>query len=327
MPLFSKFSLLICYLICLILGFSCKKTAQFKPIQAISVYSNENSIQNIYFLNDSNWFACGGVQNKSGFLIKSENKGKTWVKLYENNQLCLNTINFSTNLIGFCGGDKLLVLKTTDGGKSWIDQNYLKPYPEMTLSIHKIFFLDSTIGAVVSGNDYLKGSTFKLYNNDFGYKYYEFNHEIRDLYYYNKREGLYCGNGVIYKTSDGGENYKPCNINGDFFIGITSIQNYTWVCGYNGGIYKTNDKGINWQTIQKPNVAKSKRKNYTCIFSSKNAILCAGTNGLITYSLDSGVNWKSITLVAELTINSVNENNGIYYATCTNGKIISFNLD
>lgn len=327
MPLFSKPYNIIFLLIGLVMAISCKKNSQFYPKQEFLISSSETSIQSIYFLNDSTWFTCGGIPNKSGFLSLSTNKGKNWTKLYENNEFCLNTINFSTKSVGFCGGDKLLMLKTKDGGKTWKDENYLKPYPEMTLSIRKIFFVDSTFGAVVSGNNHEKGSTFKLYKNEFGNKYYEFNRGFSDLYYFNKQEGLYCANGAIYKTSDGGDNYLPCAINGDFFIGITSYQNLTWVCGYNGGIYKTVDRGLNWETIQKPNKANLNRKNYTCIYSNKNTIICGGTNGIITYSINDGIDWNTIYLESKQTINCISQSNDNYYAACAKGKIVSFKIN
>jgi predicted alpha/beta-fold hydrolase len=49
--------------------------------------------------------------------------------------------------------------------------------------------------------------------------------------------------------------------------------------------------------------------------------------GLISYSLNNGTDWNTFNFDDELTINCINENNGTYYAACSSGKIISFNLD
>ncbi|MBN1633527.1 MAG: T9SS type A sorting domain-containing protein [Ignavibacteria bacterium] len=121
-------------------------------------------INEIKFANNSTGYAVGGnVQN--GAIFKTTNNGVDWI----NNSILPNNPLYSLCVINdkilFCGGDLKIILKSTDGGLTWSNQQIISNL----LNIHSIFFLNQDTGFCVNSNYIHKtsngGSVFINNNN------------------------------------------------------------------------------------------------------------------------------------------------------------------
>jgi len=121
-------------------------------------------INEIKFANNSTGYAVGGnVQH--GAIFKTTNNGVDWI----NNSILPNNPLYSLCVINdkilFCGGDLKIILKSTDGGLTWSNQQIISNL----LNIHSIFFLNQDTGFCVNSNYIHKtsngGSVFINNNN------------------------------------------------------------------------------------------------------------------------------------------------------------------
>ncbi len=140
-----------------------------------------------------------------------------------------------------------LILKTIDGGNSWINQIDIQEY----LNLNSVDFLTPDYGIVV-GNDgkILKtvdgGTNWNLYTLPYDYRLNDM--EIVDL----NTVYIAADDGNIIKTTDGGVSWEYLNtgIDDDLFA-IEVYDNYNlYAVGIAGTILKTNNGGSNWVKIE-----------------------------------------------------------------------------
>ncbi len=133
-------------------------------------------IEKIKFVNSSTGYAIGGnVQN--GAIFKTTNNGIEWfnISILPNNPLLsLYVINYR---ILYCGGEEKIILKSTDGGLTWLNQQLPSNYYYVT----SIFFLNQDTGfctnayyihktsnggsVFINNNNQLHPNKFELYQN------------------------------------------------------------------------------------------------------------------------------------------------------------------
>ncbi|HNU48806.1 MAG TPA: hypothetical protein PKM40_08220, partial [Bacteroidia bacterium] len=101
----------------LTLFFSCKKENLDLVFEEINTPANFN-LNNLFILNDSVVFACGG-QTGNGIILRSSDGGKSWHILNDQFEYNIHSIYFLDNQLGYCGGDSTHVYQTKDGGISW----------------------------------------------------------------------------------------------------------------------------------------------------------------------------------------------------------------
>lgn len=171
-----------------------------------SIYSGVTySLFKITFLNDSIGYICGG----KGTILKTENSGITWTNIsipISLNFLSMSYINQDTGwIVGGNGaypyilyGDKGVLIKTTNGGKSWlIDTNY-------TSVISSVFFLDKDTGYIGLSNNIL----YKTVNGGLLYDtVIQLSGIFRSIYFCYPQTGYFIlseNGGGVYKTNDCG---------------------------------------------------------------------------------------------------------------------------
>ncbi len=94
--------------------------------------------------------------------------------------------------------------------------------------------------------------------------------------------------------------YKNRNCKNNNLYSITQQPSFCFitiysavVCGYDGGIYKTKDAGVNWKQVRKDNSAFSARTHFNKIrFFTEDKGLAVGNNGAVFYSDDAGETWQ-----------------------------------
>jgi len=153
------------------------------------------------------------------------------------------------------------------------------------------------------------------------------NNELRGVAVLNNTDAIAVGNGVILKTIDRGKNWKPIDINGDFFTDIQQIGNTIYVLGYSGLLLKSINAGKNWTTI-KINKGRLFNRDFlnAFYFIDLNTGFICGNNGTILITENAGNTWQKIDGLDNTDFKDIiyNRNNNSVYACGSNGTLIQF---
>ncbi len=158
----------------------------------------QNSLNSIYFINDTTGYACGS----QGTVIKTDNGGNSWAILSDSSAINLYNIKFLDYQRGFIVGEKGTILLTTDSGRDW-----QKTVWDTTVAFFQIYFLkDNTTGFIVGA----KGTILKT--DDSGKTWYQVNTPSKELLYSvafsDDNNGVVVGwDGTILITSDQGKTW------------------------------------------------------------------------------------------------------------------------
>jgi photosystem II stability/assembly factor-like uncharacterized protein len=243
------------------------------------------NINEIYFRNGDDGYLVAGRK-----MFVTADKGDSWreVLIIDKKELKGGTaeflsIRFNSKNQGFVIGSVLndedevidsLLLRTTNGGKSW--SRLLIPGVKTEL-FHLDFdgkqegWIVGDRGVIVAtkdnGNSWVKqesgAKSAALYNVDFR----------------NDKEGFAVGeNGTIIRTEDGGKTWQLVNtsVNQTFFrVDFVDSKN-GWIVGTEGTIMRTYDKGRTW--IKQPHATTN---NLYGLFMKKKYGWSVGRNGVI----------------------------------------------
>lgn len=118
---------------------------EFQEIGRLSEFSD--SVFFIHFFNENE-----GILNKGPVILRTEDGGDNWTPVFSNSgPEGLNRLQMVSHLIGYMSGGSTydgfssgVLLKTTDGGKSWVK------LPITSSQIMAIHFVSSTIGFYVN---------------------------------------------------------------------------------------------------------------------------------------------------------------------------------
>lgn len=121
--------------------------------------SNSNTFDKIRFINDNTGYAAGeSVPSNSGAIYKTTNAGNNWEKIlsYNDQIYSMTTVGDSTI---YAGGSFSYILKSTDAGKTWINQSI-----PVISSINDFYFINQSTGFCATYEYILKttngGSTY-----------------------------------------------------------------------------------------------------------------------------------------------------------------------
>ncbi len=216
-------------------------------------------ILDIYFLDANNGFAVGGENScggtgcipQGGFILRTQNAGQTWNKIFTTtNKFEITSITFLNNLIGFCIGGNV-IYKTINGGQTWSEYQV----NNLGGNMMKIKFRDSQNGFVVC----LFDTILKTIDGGISWQITSPNKNI-GYYSMSLYNGIsyVSGQGKILKSVDNGINWNelassPSDI---YDIHFTSESiGYAFGRGnYSGGdfgrpygsMYCTNNGGNSW---------------------------------------------------------------------------------
>ncbi len=150
---------------------------------------------------------------------------------------------FNSNSAIF-GGGAGTVMKTTDGGNSWIVRHYISgdsAYPQ----IDDMFFLNENIGWAV-------GSGFLVKTTDGGNTWENKSPDTlsgcQSVFFLNENIGWVSGNNSIIKTIDGGQSWNLINTQygGSDIVFLNSQVGFTNRYNPTSGIAKSVDGGLTW---------------------------------------------------------------------------------
>ncbi len=216
-----------------------------------------NTLRKIVFTDSLNGWACG----LNGTIIHTSDGGQNWNIQNTNTTNPIIDIYFLDNLTGWALNWEVnnppygtYLLKTSDGGLNWTSDFF----PPANEYFRAIFFLNEQFGLI--------GSRQTYYTTDGGFSW---NISLRDsdmvanfpfyqIKMLNDSLGFACGGvldnaGIIWKTTNGGRNWKTNAISPDeiFEIYIFDSQNILALSGdpeyrFGVGLIKSSDGGDSW---------------------------------------------------------------------------------
>jgi photosystem II stability/assembly factor-like uncharacterized protein len=216
-------------------------------------------IRDIYFFNSNTGIAVGGLNScggagcipPGGFILRTRDAGQTWNQIYTpSNKLEITSVYFINNLTGFCVGDNV-IYKTTDGGKSWAENQINNLGGKMM----KIKFSDRQNGFIVC----LFGKILRTID---GGNTWQITTPGKNIGYYSlsssNGKSYVSGQGKILKSVDNGITWNEiAGSPSDIYDIHFSTQNIGYAFGrgdYSGGdfgssygsMYCTDNGGNTW---------------------------------------------------------------------------------
>jgi len=199
-------------------------------------------------------------------------------------------ITFVDSLIGFSCGTNA-IYKTTDGGESWIIQDFIG---EEGFGIHDIYFVDKQYGWAVGGNSDFTDSGIILNTIDSGKTWQTqlpITLPLRAVCFSNRVHGCAVGlnvfgGGIVLATNDSGENWQVIYLSSPWLNDVVFTDDSTgWVIGEYGYIGYTEDGGQTWTQVESGTDADLNRivfvdsGNIGYIFGENNTLLKYEKNG------------------------------------------------
>lgn len=232
-------------------------------------------VEDIFFIDENNGWAVG----ENSIILKTTNGGQLWnTKLYQVSEVWLNSVYFTSNMKGIAVGRRNLsdgiILKTEDGGETWIDIS-----PNNCYEFTKVTFTDTLTGWIC-GYGGTGGQPAELYSTTDGGYTWEYTSNLSSgaakVYFINENTGWYYAGPYIYHTYDGGltwtthEYFSYTFINDIFMID----DNQGWLAGNTGFVAicdftvdMREDKNLKSQHLVFPNPSSTHIKlsdpNYT----------------------------------------------------------------
>lgn len=288
------------HLLALLLFLSFSAIAQTN-LTTLSLPTNRGRYDDIFFVNDTVGWVCGGYEaGRISRIYHTRDGGQTWTEQFKV-QKYLRSIEFANEKLGFCGSLDSTFFKTTDGGNTWTDITAL--IPKRPKGICGLAIPDAN---TIYGVGKFSSPAFVIKSTDAGltWSYIDLSNFAKglvDVFFFNKDEGFVTGigytGGVVLYTHDGGKNWEykfNTGVNGDYIWKIQSPDNINFYASVesmpftnNSRYLHSSDKGVTWQSVTWSNT-------YVRIqgigFLNKNIGWLGGDDHLFK-TIDGGTRW------------------------------------
>src|SRR5690606_21808645 len=226
-----------------------------------------------------------GFISGDGYLLKSDDNGATWFRLFLPYDVFVQTVFFIDEKVGYATGINGELLHTSDGGKHWD----LRGNP-FFISPSSLWFWDENNGIAC---DEL-GGVMKTF--DGGLTWYvvdtgligNFNPYV-GLTFANANTGLMVSYTNLYKSDDGGESwYAVSGISGENFSEVAFTGNGTaYVIGgiSSNEVWTSTNGGVSWSKVNADPITATTGIAYR---SSSNVVVLSGTNSSNPGSIEPG---------------------------------------
>lgn len=223
------------------------------------------------------------VVGERGHVLVSENGGIAWTQMRVPTRATLTGVFFNDRNSGWAVGHDQVILKTTDGGKSW-KQVYGNPEAESPLL--DVWFADSRKGFAVGAYGLFLETTD-------GGDTWSSRYISQDDWHLNHITGsaggrLYIAaeSGTIYRSDDKGKSWVslPSPYEGSFFGTLPLSDNTLLLFGLRGNLFRSEDAGNSWTKIRTGTEATLSEG----LRLSDGTIIIVGLGGIILVSRDQG---------------------------------------
>lgn len=243
-----------------------------------------NNLNSICFINQNTGFIVG----YNATFLKTTNAGLNWVSI-NITQRDLYDIKFLNDKTGYCTGTYGTILKTTNSGLNWstvLSSTYIKPYSCIDI-------IDSNKAFAV-GTTYIAATSVSTTNG--GLNWTESFSSLETFYsgvkFINGQTGFISGPDTKVKiTTNFGLNWVTKRVENNKYYDLYSIdalnENFIFVVGDTGNIFKSTNSGQNWV---KKNAGTNEMLRDIVIVNDQTLYIC-GHNGLVFKSTNAGESW------------------------------------
>ena len=224
-------------------------------------------LYNIYFVDANVGFIIGG----RGTILKTEDAGVTWDRKQAVSEALgrdgnprpmranLMGIQMISETTGFIAGTENTILKTTDGGETWVGTSQRARVGETRNNLEGIWFVSPTNGWIIGSFGTL------LQTTDGGETWNKrdpgFDNNLLGIHFLDENTGWISGQeGLILHTTDGGATWNQQKTESyDDLHDITFVDaNVGWAVGGFNSVLHTTDGGQTWTISNIPGSANLK---------------------------------------------------------------------
>ncbi len=262
-------------------GFACcynsviKTTNSGLSWQSISLQGNHNSIT---FTDNNTGYIC----SDSGKIYKTVNAGANWSSQNSNTTNHLTAASFLNSQTGIISGYGKTLLKTTDGGNSWLNIANLSEqidFLDLKIINENIFYVSGSESYIIKSVN--SGSNWQVTTQGMPNPFFA-------IEFLNENTGWATGCcGMFMATTNGGANwsneyYLTLGFSLHSLKFINSTTGYT--VGDNGGIYRTTNGGAWWDST----VTHTYETLYSIFMVNQNTGWVVGGYGTIFKTTNGG---------------------------------------
>ncbi|MBI3135455.1 MAG: gliding motility-associated C-terminal domain-containing protein [Bacteroidetes bacterium] len=250
------------------------------------------------------------------------------VSVYGNSQFTWNTQNsgltaefiadifFKDLSKGWAVGQGGVILNTTDGGATWVQQT-----SPVSVDLHSVCFSSATTGWIVGDNETLLKSVDGGITWDVAPQPSGTSSHLYEIHFVDADHGWILGFLDNFRTIDGGLTWIPFSPFGGTMYDVHFINpNEGWICGVSAYLGFSTDGGITWTQV-----APLSASDIYCLHAkSMSEVVIAGSGGYVHQTLDGGANWTvgtSTSPGAILDIDFLNPAIGV--AVGNNGTLLT----
>ena len=209
-------------------------------------------------------------------------QSQDWININSPVSIDLTKVKFLNSSIGLAVGREGVVLKTTNGGISWVQKNI-----NQTTHLSDVCFIGNQI-VLASGIDAILRST------DLGESWIDIDvpalENFMSMSFLDQNTGFACGSGAtIIKTTNGGLNWQLVSqgTGGFYSCKFFDVNNGVAINSFNV-IKKTTNGGVSWFNVYTtPNAPR-------CMFFNGSTSFVSGWGGYIFKTTNNGTNWSVV---------------------------------
>lgn len=259
-------------------------------------------LNDIYFVNDSTGYACGGERYVEGNILKTTDRGNTWFSQGEHLGKALYKQDFYAADTGFTVGVDGKIYKTTNAGEYW--SLYQSPRYQ---PLHDVLILTPQKAFCCGGDGYKTGYIYSTSDGGNHWQIDTFPQEFRSLFFTDELTGFVAGYGAIFKTTDGGAVWQLTTAKGDFFQSVVFTDPMTgYSAGYEGTIIKTEDGGNTWEMLRNGNnLLQDTWHLEQIVFRNATTGYIIGEKGCFLKTTDAGANWEHVANAPAIDLHGI----------------------
>jgi photosystem II stability/assembly factor-like uncharacterized protein len=253
----------------------------------------DQDLNTVYFLDDKR----GWVGGDNGFLSRTEDGGRSWVKQTVQTTAAINDIYFRDKEAGFLIAGNA-IFATRDNGVRWIEVRRFLPseFAGADIELYSVRFSSKkkgwVVGSVSRGESVI--DSILLYTDDAGETWQRQRApsrlELIHIDFANDQRGWISGaNGTILNTVDGGASWTKQETGTTATIFHIDFRNDKrgLAVGERGTILRTMDSGVTWTPV----VVNARSTLLNVQYVNEDHCWAVGRSGTILRSDDGGLTW------------------------------------
>jgi photosystem II stability/assembly factor-like uncharacterized protein len=257
---------------------------------------------NVALLDNGQAWAVGYDGRHIERVYHSKDRGKSWDAVdVPGNGFTLKALSFSDPQNGWAVGGNGLVIRTTNGGKSW---EKLKAPTRREL--HAVHFANSRVGYIAGREKFLDKITDEVWGSIEIFCTKNGGETWRSCYKENKPSSVFQittlsesealvaldGNRLI-STDNQGTTWHLVDLSGKQVSSVAlAADGSLWVVGYKGTFERSEDRGRTWRHVVSFSGDTADRKWEEVAFNQAGMGIAVGESGSLAVTADRGKIWQ-----------------------------------